>query len=86
MKLRYKSDAPRRPPRIVIIGPPGSGRSTQCESLATTFGLVKVSVRDLLKKELHENPENGAVIAKCIDSGEPIPDKIVNALVENRLK
>jgi len=52
MKLRYKSDAPRRPPRIVILGPPGSGRTTQCEALAQTFGLVKVSVRDLLKKEL----------------------------------
>lgn len=86
MKLRYKSDAPRRPPRIIIIGPPGSGRTTQCEALASTFGLVKVSMRDLLKKELHENAENAAIIAKCIDSGEPIPDRIMNNLVENRLK
>jgi len=45
------------------MGPPGSGRTTQCEALAQTFGIVKVSVRDLLKKELSENPENGAVIA-----------------------
>jgi len=28
LKLRYKSDAPRRPPRVVLLGPPGSGRST----------------------------------------------------------
>lgn len=47
---------------------------------------MKVSVRDLLKKELNENPENGAKIAKCIDSGETIPDSIVNNLIDNRLK
>jgi hypothetical protein len=28
LRLRYKSDAPRRPPRVIILGPPGSGRST----------------------------------------------------------
>lgn len=86
MKLRYKSDAPRRPPRIIILGPPGSGRTTQCQALASTFGLVNVSVRDLLKKELSENPDNGSTIAKCIDSGETIPDQIVNNLIDNRLK
>jgi adenylate kinase len=43
-------------------------------------------MRDLLKKELSENPENAATIARCIDSGEPIPDRIANTLVENRLK
>ena len=86
MKLRYKSDAPRRPPKIVILGPPGSGRTTQCEALAQTFGLVKVSIKDLLKRELTENPANAATIAKCIDSGDQVPDAIVNSLVENRLK
>jgi len=29
LRLRYKSDAPRRPPRVILLGPPGSGRSTQ---------------------------------------------------------
>lgn len=28
LKLRYKSDAPRRPPRVILLGPPGSSRST----------------------------------------------------------
>jgi hypothetical protein len=28
LRIRYKNDAPRRPPRVIILGPPGSGRST----------------------------------------------------------
>ena len=28
LRLRYKSDAPRRPPRVILLGPPGSSRST----------------------------------------------------------
>lgn len=49
LRLRYKSDAPRRPPRVILLGPPGSSRSTQSEILADTFGLVNVSPMDLLK-------------------------------------
>lgn len=29
LSLRFKSNAPRRPPRVIILGPPGSGRDTQ---------------------------------------------------------
>lgn len=28
LELRFKKDAPRRPPYILLMGPPGSGRST----------------------------------------------------------
>jgi adenylate kinase len=86
LKLRYKMDSPLRPPRIVINGPPGSGRTSQAEALSQTFGLVNVCVKDLLRAEVHNNPENGKIIAHCIDTGEDVPDHIVNPLVENRLK
>jgi pantothenate kinase len=34
LKLKYKNDSPLRPPRIIINGPPGSGRTTQTEALS----------------------------------------------------
>ena len=28
LKLKYSKSCPRKPPRIIMLGPPGSGRST----------------------------------------------------------
>lgn len=28
LRHRYRNAAPRRPPKVMLIGPPGSGRST----------------------------------------------------------
>jgi len=86
LSLRFKPNAPRRPPRIVILGPPGSGRDTQAAIIAKQFGLVHVSTRQLLQKELVENPRVGKIISACNDNGEMIPDAIVNRLIEKRLK
>lgn len=52
LDLRFKNDAPRRPPRILIMGPPGSGRSTQAKLMADQFGLIFLSCRELLKDQL----------------------------------
>jgi len=52
LDLRFRQDAPRRPPRILILGPPGSGRSTQANAICNLFGLVLISARDLLKDQI----------------------------------
>lgn len=52
LDLRFKNDAPRRPPRILIMGPPGSGRSTQAKLMADQFGLIFLSCRELLKDQI----------------------------------
>jgi len=56
LNLRFKSNAPRRPPKIIIIGPPGSGRDTQAKMVSQQFGIVHISVRQLLKAEIQKNP------------------------------
>lgn len=86
LSLRFKANAPRRPPRVLILGPPGSGRDTQATLVSKQFGLVHVSTKQLLQKEILENPRTGKVIAACIDNGEQVPDAIVNRLIEQRLK
>lgn len=86
LELRYKSNAPRRPPRILLAGPPGAGKDTQAKMLAQTYGIVHVSALELLKKEISNNREFGKSISDAIDAGEMVPDHIINGLVEKRLQ
>ena len=86
LNLRFRENAPRRPPRIVLVGPPGSGRNTQSKALAQCFGLVHISARALLKNEIKRNPEVGKIIAQCMNTGETVPDNILNPLIEKRIK
>merc|ERR550514_453547 len=49
IQLRPYSNAPLRPPRVIIIGPCGSGRSTQAQLIAKHYGCVHVDVAALVK-------------------------------------
>jgi adenylate kinase len=86
LRLRYKSDAPRRPPRVILLGPPGSSRSTQSQILADQFGLVNVSPMELLKQEAEKNPGVKVKVRDALEKGEAIPDEIVLRLVDARLR
>ena len=59
LRIRFRANAPRRPPRVVLLGPPGSGRSTQAQIIAQRYGLVHVCTRALLKHEINRNPSVG---------------------------
>jgi len=49
INLRPYSNAPLRPPRVVVVGPCGSGRSTQCQMIAKHYGCVHVDIAALVK-------------------------------------
>ena len=86
LQLRCNDHAPRRPPRILVVGPPGSGRYTQAKLIAENFGVVFISIRDILHREIQSDPDLGKVISDCLERGDPVPDNIINFQVEKRLK
>ena len=86
LKLRMRSDAPRRPPRVMLIGPPGSGRSTQAQKIADTFGLVNVSPQKILRAEAERNPPIKIKLQEAAQSGTPVPDEIILRLVDERIR
>jgi adenylate kinase len=56
LRVRFRNGAPRRPPKVILLGPPGSGRTTQAELIAHRFGLVCVSPEMLVREEQERNP------------------------------
>jgi adenylate kinase family enzyme len=49
LKLKFRDGAPLKMPGVAIIGPPGSGKTTQAQRLSETYGLVCVSPATLLR-------------------------------------
>ena len=86
LRIRYKTDAPRRPPRVILLGPPGSGRSTQARVISSRFGLVHICARTLIKDEIIKKPDLAHVIAKCIKEGQLVPESVIIPLIEKRIK
>lgn len=71
---------------IVMIGAPGAGKGTQAERLAAALGLPHISTGELFREALQSRDALGAKVRKHVESGGLVPDEIVVAVVEKRLK
>ncbi|WP_461187830.1 adenylate kinase [Arthrobacter sp. Z4-13] len=71
--------------RLLIIGPPGSGKGTQAEHLARHFGVPAVSTGEIFRSNVSRRTELGNAAAKYLDDGDFVPDHLTNALVKDRL-
>jgi adenylate kinase len=71
---------------IVLFGPPGAGKGTQSEKLIEGYNLTHLSTGDLFRKNISENTELGALAQKFMDEGSLVPDEVVIAMVEDKVK
>lgn len=71
--------------RLLIIGPPGSGKGTQAEHLARHFGIPAVSTGEIFRSNVGRETELGNEAAKYLDDGGFVPDHLTNVLVKDRL-
>jgi adenylate kinase len=83
-----RSKGPRRPPRILLMGPPGCGKTEHARKLAQKYKLqyVKVSemVKDLARTE--PNPVKAQELNARLESGKPFPNELIIGLVKERLE
>ena len=84
--IKGRSKAPRKPPRVVVLGPPGSGRTTLSRNLASTYGLTLVSTEQLLRHEINMKTETGRNISAMMHIGEKVPDSTITELVRLRIE
>lgn len=72
--------------KILLMGPPGSGKGTQAASLTEKFGWPVVPAGDLLRAEIKKNTPLGQEIAALINQGHLVPDHTIIAIIQNKLK
>ncbi|WP_179470001.1 adenylate kinase [Mycolicibacterium vinylchloridicum] len=71
--------------RIVLLGPPGTGKGTQAADLAEKFGIPHISTGDLFRHNISTGTELGLEAKKYLDAGDLVPATLTNALVDSRL-
>lgn len=72
--------------KILMIGPQGSGKSTQTEILAKDLNLPKISTGDIFREIAKSDSEEGRRIREIQNSGRLVDDKETAKIVEGRLK
>ncbi|MEI6432409.1 MAG: nucleoside monophosphate kinase [bacterium] len=74
-------------PRIVMMGPPGSGKGTQGVKLAERFDNPHVSSGDILRRILASNENSELANAvRIIEEGKMVTDEIAGAIVFRELE
>lgn len=72
--------------RLLIIGPPGSGKGTQAHRISKQLGIVEISTGDMFRTHLADRTPLGAEAQKYLDSGDLVPDHLTTAMVRERLQ
>ncbi len=67
--------------RIVLLGPPGSGKGTQARRLVDRFGLSLIATGDIFRWNVREGTELGHRAKAYLDAGELVPDDVTIAIV-----
>jgi adenylate kinase len=71
--------------RLILVGPPGSGKGTLASSLITKFNIPHISTGDMFRYNLKNNTPVGLEAKKFLDKGLLVPDYITNVMVQERL-
>ena len=80
------SSTTKKSTKVVILGPPGSGKGTISKKLVKDFEFAHISTGDLLRKEMSEKSELGTKAHEFISAGKLVPDDLVIDLVTKHIQ
>ncbi|MDP3989775.1 MAG: nucleoside monophosphate kinase [archaeon] len=72
--------------KLVILGPPGSGKGTVASRLAKDFHLKHLSIGQLLREEACRKTKSAKEISKFINKGDLVPNQMSIDLVKKQVK
>jgi adenylate kinase len=71
--------------RLILLGPPGSGKGTQAQRLVHRHGIVQLSTGEMLRAAVAAQTPVGLRAKDIMASGGLVPDEIVIGIISDRL-
>ena len=71
--------------RVVLLGPPGSGKGTQAKLLAERLGIPQISTGEMLRAAVREGTPLGQRVKAVMEAGELVSDDLMIALIRERI-
>lgn len=72
--------------KILLIGPQGSGKSTQAELLSEYLKIPVISTGDIFRDLSQDHSEQGRMIKKILEEGSLVDNQTTSKIVEDRVK
>ncbi len=72
--------------RLILLGPPGSGKGTQAKFIVEKFGIPHISTGDIFRQNIKDGTPLGVKAKSFIDKGQLVPDEVTIEIVEDRIK
>lgn len=71
--------------RLILLGPPGSGKGTQAQRLVQRYGILQLSTGEMLRAAVAAQTPVGVQAQDIMASGGLVPDEIVIGIISDRL-
>jgi adenylate kinase len=71
--------------RLILLGPPGSGKGTQAQRLVHRHGIVQLSTGEMLRAAVAAQTPVGLKAKDIMASGGLVPDDMVAGIISDRL-
>jgi adenylate kinase len=72
--------------RIVLLGPPGSGKGTQAKFMAEVCRIPHISTGEMLREAVSKETPVGLQAKSYMKTGELVPDEVMTSVVKDRLR
>lgn len=72
--------------RIILIGPPGAGKGTQCQRLLEHLRVPHLSTGEMLRAAIKAGTLEGKQAREYMEHGQLVPDQLVLGMVTRRLE
>lgn len=71
--------------KIVLLGPPGSGKGTQAAIITKEYNVPHISTGDIFRYNIKNETELGKLAAQYINKGNLVPDSVTINMVKDRI-